>query len=79
METLENVSSNAKKMGSRNIFRQFFCAKFTGASRNSIPGPVKFPVKRPVKLSGAVVTGSFEKQAPARLPEFPVSQCRDPC
>ena len=38
--------------------------KFTGASRNAISGPVKFPVKRPGKLSGPVVTGSFEKQAP---------------
>ena len=33
-----------------------------GASRNAIPGPVKFPVNRPGKLTGLVVTGSFEKQ-----------------
>ena len=38
--------------------------KFTGASRNAISGPVKFPVNRPGKLSGPVVTGSFEKRAP---------------
>ena len=38
--------------------------KFTGASRNAIPGPVKFPVNRPDKLTGPVVNGSFEKRAP---------------
>ena len=32
--------------------------------RETIPGPVKFPVNRPGKLSGPVVTGSFEKRAP---------------
>ena len=38
--------------------------KSTGALQNAIPGPVKFPVNRPGKLSGPVVTGSFEKRAP---------------
>ena len=38
--------------------------KFTGASRNAIPVPVKLPVNRPGKLSGPVVTGSFEKRPP---------------
>ena len=38
--------------------------KFAGASRNAIPVPVRLPVNRPGKLSGPVVTGSFEKQAP---------------
>ena len=36
----------------------------TGASRNAISGPVKFPVNRPGKLTGPVITGSFEKRAP---------------
>ena len=41
--------------------------KSTGALQNAIPGPVKFPVNRPGKLSGPVVTGSFEKRGPRYL------------
>ena len=36
------------------------------ASRNAIPGPVKFPVNRPDKLAGPVFTGAFEKRAPGQ-------------
>ena len=39
--------------------------KFTGASRNTLSGPVKFPGKLPDKLTGPEITGTFEKQAPA--------------
>ena len=51
--------------------------------RNAIPGPVKFPVNRPGKLSGPVVTRSFEKRAPgpafydtAHGPDFFPAQLR---
>ena len=40
--------------------------KFTGASRNAIPGSVKFPVNRPGKSSNLGFTGAFENQAPAK-------------
>ena len=39
--------------------------KFTGASRNTLSGPVKFPGKLPDKLTGPEITGTFEKRAPA--------------
>ena len=38
--------------------------KFTGASRNALSGPVKFPDNGPDKLTGPEVTGTFEKRAP---------------
>ena len=34
--------------------------KFTGASRNTLPVPIKFPDNGPGKLRGPVITGSFE-------------------
>ena len=38
--------------------------RFTSASRNAIPGPVKFPANRPGKLAGLLVfTEAFEKRA----------------
>ena len=38
--------------------------KFTGASRNTLSVPIKFPGNGPGKLTGPVITGSFEKRAP---------------
>ena len=41
--------------------------KFTGASRNTLSGPVKFPGKLPDKLTGPEITGTFEKRAPGHV------------
>ena len=58
--------TRALEIGNNPLFyrARVVSGKFTGASRNAIPGPVKFPVNRPGKLTGPVVTGSFEKRAP---------------
>ena len=48
--------------------------KFTGASRNTLSVPIKFPGNGPGKLTGPVITGTFEKQAPgARFSKDPVT------
>ena len=44
--------------------------KFTGASRNTLSGPVKFPGKLPDKLTGPEIIGTFEKRAPGVILGF---------
>ena len=44
--------------------------KFTGASRNTLSVPIKFPGNGPGKLTGPVITGSFEKRAPGPARAF---------
>ena len=41
--------------------------KFTGASRNTLSVPIKFPGNGPVKLTGPVITGIFEKRPPGDI------------